>query len=138
MFLIRQSKPKDSGTLAKLARMVYFISLPPNEQIITDKTLHSARSFAKAAGAAPESRPSRSRKAVGIVGLAVQDADLFMFTMEDLDSGGVIGTSQVKAHMGGNQVIGLRSSATSARAGRAMPFSGAIAALASHMTHACV
>ncbi len=101
MFLIRQSKPKDAGTLVKLARMVYFISLPPNEQIITDKTLHSARSFAKAAGAAPEARPARPRKNAGILGLSVQDADLFMFTMEDLDSGGVIGTSQVKAHMGG-------------------------------------
>lgn len=101
MLVIRQSRPKDAPTLLKLARMVYFINLPPYENIIGEKIAHSVRCFAKAAGSeAPAERPRRSRKG-GVVGLAEQDSDLFMFTLEDTEAGGVIGTSQVKAHMGG-------------------------------------
>jgi arginine N-succinyltransferase len=102
MFLIRQSQPKDVGTLLKLARMVFFINLPPDEQIITDKIAHSARCFKHAAGVAPESghRATRKRKEPP-KGWAEMDSDLFMFTLEDTEAGGVIGTSQVKSHMGG-------------------------------------
>lgn len=101
MFLIRQSKPKDAGTLLKLARMVYFINLPPYEAIIAEKIAHSARCFTRAGGGEVAEKPSRRPRKGGVVGLAEQDSDLFMFTIEDTEAGGVIGTSQVKAHMGG-------------------------------------
>jgi arginine N-succinyltransferase len=107
VFLIRQSKPKDVGTLLKLARMVFFINLPPDEQIINEKIAHSAKSFQKAAGVVPEEKTSRRRSSHGgaggsaTTGWAEMDSDVFMFTMEDTETGGVIGTSQVKAHMGG-------------------------------------
>jgi arginine N-succinyltransferase len=100
MFLIRQSKPDDVQTLAKLARMVYFINLPPSEQIIRDKIAASASSFIKAGGGhVSASAPRRGKK--GVTGLAEQSGDLFMFTIEDLEAGGVVGTSQIRAHMGG-------------------------------------
>ena len=49
MFLIRQSKPDDASTLHKLARMVFFINLPPDEQIIKGKIEHSVRCFKRVA-----------------------------------------------------------------------------------------
>lgn len=107
MFLIRQTKPKDVGTLLKLARMVFFINLPPDEQIISDKIAHSARCFQKAAGVNPdEHKPTRRRSNHGGApgtssGWAEMDSDVFMFTLEDTETVGVIGTSQVKSHMGG-------------------------------------
>ncbi len=110
MFLIRQSKPKDVSTLLKLARMVYFINLPPTESIIADKITVSTRAFIKAGGGGdggtlPEpstpAKPARRGKK-GIVGLAENDSELFMFSIEDVESGGgVIGTSQIRARMGG-------------------------------------
>jgi arginine N-succinyltransferase len=100
MFLIRQSKPDDVQTLAKLARMVYFINLPPSEQIIQDKIVASASSFVKAGGGhVSASAPKRGKK--GVTGLAEQSGDIFMFTIEDLEAGGVVGTSQIRPHMGG-------------------------------------
>lgn len=104
MFLVRQSQPGDVSTLLKLARMVYFINLPPNEAIIQGKIDHSARCFRKVAGAAVESRPSpKRRKASKISGWAEveEDSDAFMFSIEDTATRGVIGTSQVRAHQGG-------------------------------------
>lgn len=107
MFVIRQSKTKDVGTLLKLARMVFFINLPPDEQIISEKILHSAKSFQLAAGVASDDhKPVRRRSSHGgapttTSGLAEMDSDVFMFTLEDAETNGVIGTSQIKAHMGG-------------------------------------
>lgn len=102
MFLIRQAKPKDVGTLGKLARMVHFVNLPAGDQLILDKINHSTRCFNKAAGIGVEVVEPK-RKQAGRGGYSALDAetDAFMFTLEDLDSGGVIGTSQVRAHQGG-------------------------------------
>lgn len=104
MFLVRRSKPDDVSTLVKLARMVYFINLPPNEQIIQEKIAHSARCFRKAAGVTEEARPGKrrrtSRSGAGWAD-AGDDSDLFMLTIEDTHTRGVIGTSQVRAHQGG-------------------------------------
>lgn len=107
MFVIRQSKPKDVGTLLKLARMVFFINLPPDEQIISEKIQHSSRSFQQAAGVVSDDhKPARRRSSHGgapttTSGMAEMDSDVFMFTLEDTETNGVIGTSQIKAHMGG-------------------------------------
>lgn len=103
MFLVRQSKPEDVSTLAKLARMVLFINLPPNEAMIGAKVDHSGTCFAKAAGATLKPRRVRRRQAADVAGWSQieLDSDLFMFSIEDTASGGVIGTSQVRAHQGG-------------------------------------
>ncbi len=98
MFLIRQSKADDVGTLLKLARMVYFINLPPDERLIAAKIQHSRDCFLRIATGAPLTLPEPGAH---ISGLASRDSDVFMFTLEDTESGGVVGTSQIKAHMGG-------------------------------------
>lgn len=109
MFLIRQAKAKDVSTLVKLARMVYFINLPANENLVTEKVAHSSRCFFKAAGVEPApgsqggERGGQRRSTRGTAGYSAieTESDLFMFTLEDTDTGGVIGTSQVRAHQGG-------------------------------------
>ena len=62
MFLIRQSKPEDVSTLVKMAKMVYFINLPPNEQFILHKIEHSGRCFSELVPGGQEAsvRPRRS------------------------------------------------------------------------------
>src|SRR5204862_5343741 len=47
---MRRAKVEDTGTLLKLARMVHFINLPADKDIITDKVMRSRESFLKAAG----------------------------------------------------------------------------------------
>lgn len=105
MFLIRQAKPEDTATLLVLARMVYFINLAPDEKIIGGKIGHSRECFRKAMGLGPRDEESGGHQPSGgaVSGyVATQVAsDFFMFTMEDADSGAPIGTSQVRAHMGG-------------------------------------
>lgn len=105
MFLIRQAKPKDGQTFAKLARMVYFINLPPDERLIADKIAHSHKAFSKAAGnpADTDAKPKKRRSTSGGVSAMDEDSDLFMFALEDTEQGGVIGTSQIRAHQGGPQ-----------------------------------
>lgn len=104
MFLIRQSKPEDVGTLLKLARMVYFINLPPDERLLAAKIQQSAGCFKAAAdfGEGDEDRgESDGEVRGGIRGIAHHESDVFMFTILDTESGGVVGTSQIRAHMGG-------------------------------------
>lgn len=107
MFLIRQSKPEDLNTLSKLARMVYFINLPPDEKIIGAKVRHSQRCFSRVgAGGAPGAggdgeRPASGKHARTGFASTHAESDLFMFTIVDRDSGAAIGTSQIRARMGG-------------------------------------
>ena len=103
MFLIRQAKPKDAQTFAKLARMVYFINLPPDERLISDKIALSHKAFSKAAGNANDAdlKPKKRRSSAGGVSAMDEDSDIFMFALEDTEQGGVIGTSQIRAHQGG-------------------------------------
>lgn len=102
MFLIRAAQSKDVSTFLKLARMVYFINLPPDERIIADKVTHSSRCFAKAAGVKEDKPTGKSRKRSGGGMAAMEtDSDLFVFSLDDLETGGVVGTSQVRAHQGG-------------------------------------
>lgn len=128
MFLIRQSKPEDAPSLVKLARTVYFINLPPYENLIHAKIEHSQRCFKKLftsgqpqdtasdnAGSRKKSgkttsKPStkstksaRSSDTAGVGGMArlETESDMFMFSILDAESGSVIGTSQIRTHMGG-------------------------------------
>jgi arginine N-succinyltransferase len=55
VFLIRRAKIEDVPTLLKLARMVHFINLPADKDIITEKVMRSRESFIKAAGVGDDS-----------------------------------------------------------------------------------
>lgn len=75
MFVIRQATVDDAPTLLKLAKMVHFINLPADPDIIHRKIVRSRKSFAG------QSNDKRERE--------------FMFVLEELDTGNVIGTSSV-------------------------------------------
>src|SRR5262245_16475259 len=75
MFVIRQAQPDDLPTLLKLAKMVHFINLPADKDIIAAKIARSRLSFR---GQAPSERERE-----------------FMFVLEQVDTESVIGTSAV-------------------------------------------
>lgn len=75
MFVIRQAMPDDVPTLLKLARMVHFINLPADKDIIASKIARSRLSFDGKCEHAHERQ--------------------FMFVLEDTESESVIGTSSV-------------------------------------------
>ncbi len=140
MFLMRRARIEDVGTLLKLAKMVHFINLPAEKDIISDKVMRSRESFLKAAelkrdggasdgssraepaliAASVEAREAASNPPVkgsssadsataaspvqraesGVAAMTTR-SDLFMFVLEDVESGGVLGTSQIISRMGG-------------------------------------
>ena len=75
MFLIRQTTVDDASTLLKLAKMVHFINLPADPDIIRTKIVRSRKSFAGKADS------DRERE--------------FMFVIQDTETGNVIGTSSI-------------------------------------------
>ncbi len=75
MFLVRPATLEDASTLLKLAKMVHFINLPADPEIIRDKIVRSRKSFAG------EPASPRERE--------------FVFVIEDTNTGNVIGTSSV-------------------------------------------
>ena len=75
MFVIRQATVEDAPTLLKLAKMVHFINLPADPDIIHRKIMRSRRSFAG------QVTDQRERE--------------FMFVLEEHESGNIIGTSSV-------------------------------------------
>ena len=117
MFTIRRAKVDDVATLTKLAKMVHFINLPPDRDIITQKIIHSRNSFLKLinAKARPEPEPTPSvisalaaappekapELALTGLGSSTIKSDLFIFVLEDSETGNCLGTSQVLAGMGG-------------------------------------
>jgi arginine N-succinyltransferase len=104
VFLIRRAKVEDVGTLLKLAKMVHFINLPADKDIITAKAIHSRNCFIKAAGGTlADGNDPGKRKSAGYGGFGAEMAqsELFMFSLEDTESGAVLGTSQLVASMGG-------------------------------------
>lgn len=120
MFLMRRAKIEDVPTLLKLAKMVYFINLPADNDIIADKAIWSRQCFQKTARNAGLKPHGHSRKGDGDslrsadrgagplhvgqesgLAAAVSRSDLFMFVLEDTESKGVLGTSQIIAQMGG-------------------------------------
>ncbi len=126
MFLIRRAKPEDVPTLLKLAKMVHFINLPPDKEIIDAKVAWARQCFmlahetqsgrsrpgkkpAEAAAKRPDAGQNRaSAGAAGSNGALTGGlksltgrSPLFMFVMEEQATQGVIGTSQIIAKMGG-------------------------------------
>lgn len=106
VFLIRRARIEDAGTLVKLAKLVHFMNLPADRDVIAEKILHTRGSFSAAAQSldspsdAPASAPARNGRQK-IQGLAANRSDLFMFVLEEQDSETVIGTSQIITRMGG-------------------------------------
>lgn len=129
MFVIRRAKVEDVPTLYKLARMVHFINLPADKDLINEKVARSRQCFmklGKGAGAGAEGAGGGAEKAgmrtakgtsthtgarggrgsgkpetgAGSASMS-QGSDMFMFALEDVDAGGVLGTSQLIARMGG-------------------------------------
>jgi arginine N-succinyltransferase len=72
MFLIRQAMPDDLSTLLKLAKMVHFLNLPADRDLISAKIARSRRSFAG------QESSERERE--------------YLFVLEDDDTGSVVGT----------------------------------------------
>ncbi len=75
MFAIRQATVDDAPTLLKLAKMVHFINLPADPDIIHQKIIRSRKSFAG------QVKDNRHRE--------------FMFVLEDTETGNIVGTSSV-------------------------------------------
>ncbi|MHC5001676.1 MAG: arginine N-succinyltransferase [Planctomycetota bacterium] len=75
MFVIRQAAVEDTSTLLKLAKMVHFINLPADPDIINSKIVRSRGSFA---GSVQQARDRQ-----------------FMFVLEDTETGNVVGTSSI-------------------------------------------
>ena len=115
MFTIRRAKVDDAETLLKLARMVHFINLPPDREIIVQKIIHSRNSFLKVVNRRATLEPEPTPKMIaGLngagtspelsmtgLGATASEVPLFLFVMEDTESNGVLGTSQVVSRMGG-------------------------------------
>ncbi|GAB5495390.1 MAG: hypothetical protein Phyf2KO_04700 [Phycisphaerales bacterium] len=111
MYLIRRAKLDDTATLHKLAKMVHFINLPPDKDIIQAKIIHSRNTFLKAGGGRGKPEPEivpdsvtknvKTSKSLGGLGATTHESDLFMFVLEDTESGQPLGSSQVLASMGG-------------------------------------
>lgn len=75
MYLIRQARLEDAPTLLKLAKMVHFINLPADADLINRKIMRSRESFAGRAN------DVRERE--------------FLFVCEDMSTGNVVGTSSI-------------------------------------------
>jgi arginine N-succinyltransferase len=107
MYLIRRARMDDLATLLKLARMVYFINLPPEKDIIAEKIRRSHAAF-KAAGEGREPGLHHGGGGHGAAssngtaaGSASAKSPLFMFCIEDTDTGNCLGTSSIISQMGG-------------------------------------
>lgn len=99
MHLIRPAKMDDLPTLLKLARMVYFINLPPEKDIIAEKIRRSQASF-RAAGEGVDTERLLGHSAAGS-GAASSRSPVFMFCIEDTETGNCLGTSSIISRMGG-------------------------------------
>lgn len=99
MHLIRPAKMDDLPTLLKLARMVYFINLPPEKDIIAEKIRRSQASFRAACeGVGMERLLGHSSAGSGA---ASAKSPVFMFCIEDTETGNCLGTSSIISRMGG-------------------------------------
>ncbi len=103
MYLIRETLPDDATTLLKLAKMVHFINLPADKEIISGKIARSATCFEQAASMEGKRAAPRAPGRGGGGGLAsaIESSELFMFALEDTETGSLLGTSQLVSSMGG-------------------------------------
>ncbi|MEQ8317150.1 MAG: arginine N-succinyltransferase [Phycisphaerales bacterium] len=119
MHVIRRAKIEDVDTLLKLARMVHFINLPPDRDIIMEKILRSRECFKHVARGEPlEDDPKTLRRNRGSSGAgtglqqSLSESELFVFVLEDTETGSLVGSSQLVSSMGGpgNPNVGFKIS----------------------------
>jgi len=116
MHIIRRAKIEDADTLLKLAKMVHFINLPPDRDIITEKILRSRDCFKHVARGEPlrDEPKSRANNSSGGGGAGLKktlsESELFMFVLEDSETGAMLGSSQLVSSMGGpgNPNVGFK------------------------------
>lgn len=101
MYLIRQAKVGDVPTLLKLARMVHFVNLPADREVIHAKVMRSRDCFRRLAGGRQETEPGPVEEALTGLATMMRSTDFFMFVLEDTGTGACVGTSQLIARMGG-------------------------------------
>lgn len=99
VFLIRRAKIDDVPTLLKLAKMVHFINLPADKDVISEKIIWSRNCFLRAADR-PGGQGVRSGWDEGEDWRDAERSPMFVFTLEDTETGSVLGTSQIVARMG--------------------------------------
>jgi len=94
MFVIRRTKPDDLDVLFKLAKMVYFINLPADKEIISEKIRRSRLAFQSGArGKMPEYSRGNDKSATA-------DSPIYMFSIVESESGNCFGTSSIIGRMG--------------------------------------
>ncbi len=94
MFLIRRCKPEDMEVLFKFAKMVHFINLPADKDIIAEKIRRSRMSFRAA-------KEGKELKTVAGDKSAVGASPLFMFALEDMETRNCLGSAMCVSKMGG-------------------------------------
>ena len=85
--------------LLKLGKMVHFINLPADKDVIGDKLRWSKESF-RAVRANEPAQDVESDPNVSSLGGAAGSSPLFMFIAEDLETGNIVGTSSLVSRMG--------------------------------------
>jgi arginine N-succinyltransferase len=101
VFVIRRARMDDAPTLLKLAKMVHFINLPPDREIITEKITNARASFERAAGVNRKQLTPKRHSGSGGISEKTALAELFMFVLDDTENPGCLGTSQIVSQMGG-------------------------------------
>jgi arginine N-succinyltransferase len=97
MFLIRLTKPDDIDVLFKLAKMVFFINLPADKEIISEKIRRSRQAFqAGAQGRLPEFARATDKSATA-------DSPIYMFSIVEAETGNCYGTSSIVGRMGSDE-----------------------------------
>lgn len=94
MYVIRRARMSDVDILLKLAKMVHFINLPADKDIIAEKIQRSRESFRAIHEGDSLHLPNDDKSAVG-------NSPLFMFAIEDTETDNTLGTSMIVARMGG-------------------------------------
>lgn len=109
MFLIRQARPDDVESLQRLARMVHFINLPADKDVLAEKIRWSRESF-RAARHGEAARDVSSVEGLKRLGGAAGSSPQFMFVIEDPQTGSPLGASAIIAQMGtpGHPNLSLR------------------------------
>ncbi len=101
MFVVRRAKIDDQATLLKLAKMVHFINLPADGEIIGQKITASRKSFARAGRGEPPQIGDHFEDQGSGLSESILHTDLYMFVLDDESNPGCLGTSQLVAQMGG-------------------------------------
>jgi len=99
VFVIRQAIPNDVELFLKLAKMVHFINLPPDGDILLDKVRWSRSCFARVRAGEPD-QDSASMGDLKHLGGAAGKSPQYMFALENCETGHPVGCSSLIAQMG--------------------------------------